>query len=87
MSPRQTRKKTAGKKTSKKASRKKTSSRRRAAASVEEVTTRTEFRTVPKVEVRRAATLSQALTEPAVAVVKPETEAVQREIKVRRRAG
>jgi hypothetical protein len=31
--------------------------------------------TEPKVEVRKAATLAQALTEPAVAVVKPETKA------------
>jgi hypothetical protein len=31
--------------------------------------------TEPKVEIRKAATLAQALTEPQVAVVKPETKA------------
>ena len=35
----------------------------------------TEITTEPKVEIRKAATLAQALTEPAVAVVKPETKA------------
>lgn len=32
----------------------------------------------PHVEIRRAATLAQALTEPAELVVKPETKSVQR---------
>jgi len=33
----------------------------------------TEIATEPKVEIRKPSTLAQALTEPAVAVVKPET--------------
>jgi hypothetical protein len=33
----------------------------------------TEITTEPKVEIRKPSTLAQALTEPAVAVVKPET--------------
>lgn len=38
----------------------------------------------PHVEIRRAATLAQALTEPAEVVVKPETKSVRRT--TRRRA-
>jgi hypothetical protein len=53
---------------------------------VDEVTTTTQVRTRPKVEVRRAATLAQALTEPAVAVVKPQTEIVTRKVTRKRRA-
>jgi len=34
----------------------------------------TEITTEPRVEVRKPATLAQALTEPAVAVIKPETK-------------
>jgi len=43
------------------------------------VTEQTEVTTEPEVEIRRPATLAQALTQPPVAVVKPKT-------KVRRRA-
>jgi hypothetical protein len=43
----------------------------------------TRFVTEPPVEVRRAGTLAQALTEPVVAVVKPRTR-VMREQKTRR---
>lgn len=39
------------------------------------VTETTQITTEPKVEVRKPATLAQALTEPEVAVVKPETKA------------
>ncbi len=46
----------------------------------------TEFVTEPKVEVRRPATLAQALTEPAVAVIKPITRATRRVQKISRRA-
>jgi hypothetical protein len=53
---------------------------------VDEVTTTTQMRTRPKVEVRRAATLAQALTEPAVRVVKPQTEIVTRKVTHKRRA-
>ena len=42
-----------------------------------------EITTEPKVEIRKAGTLAQALTEPEEVVVKPETKArvVKREIK------
>jgi hypothetical protein len=46
-------------------------------------TERTEITTRPTVEIRRPATLAQALTEPAIAVVKPETE-VSKTRKIRR---
>ena len=42
--------------------------------------------TEPEVEVRRAGTLAQALTEPAVAVVKPRTRVAKVQKKVTRRA-
>ncbi len=51
---------------------------------VEQVTTTTEIETIPKVEVRKPATLAQALTEPEQVVVKPEKRAVSRTIKKRR---
>ena len=43
----------------------------------------TEITTKPRIEIRKPATLAQALTEPAVAVVKPETE-VSKTRKMRR---
>ena len=39
------------------------------------ITERTEITTEPKLEIRKPATLAQALTEPAVVVEKPETKA------------
>ena len=45
-----------------------------------------ELVTEPKVEIRRPATLAQALTEPAVRVVKPRTRIVRVERKVKRAA-
>jgi hypothetical protein len=51
------------------------------------VTEKTYITTEPEIEIRKPATLSQALTEPAVAVVKPKTS-VRKEVlaKTRRRA-
>jgi len=51
------------------------------------ITEKTYVTTEPEIEIRKPATLSQALTEPAVAVVKPKTK-VRKEIetKTRRRA-
>ena len=40
-----------------------------------EIQETTRITTEPKLEIRKPATLSQALTEPAVAVIKPETRA------------
>jgi hypothetical protein len=40
---------------------------------------KTQFVTEPTVEVRRAGTLAQALTEPAVAVVKPQTRVIRKQ--------
>jgi hypothetical protein len=51
---------------------------------VEEITTTTDIETVPTVEVRRPATLSQALTERAVIVEKPKTRVVGRTVKKKR---
>ena len=45
----------------------------------------TRFVTEPTLEVRRAGTLAQALTEPAVVVVKPQTRAIRQQ-KTRRAA-
>lgn len=45
---------------------------------VDTIVTETDVVTEPKVEVRRPATLSQALTEPAEIVVKPETKVIRR---------
>jgi hypothetical protein len=50
------------------------------------VTETTQFTTEPKIEVRKPATLAQALTEPATAVVKPETKARVVKRTVKRRA-
>lgn len=50
----------------------------------EVVTEKTYITTEPEVEIRKPATLSQALTEPAVAVVKPKTR-IQK--KITRKAG
>ena len=55
------------------------------APKVDTIVTETDIVTEPKVEVRRAATLSQALTEPAEIVVKPETKVVSRVVKAKRR--
>jgi hypothetical protein len=55
------------------------------APEVDTIVTETDFVTEPKVEVRRAATLSQALTEPAQVVVKPETKVVSRVVTAKRR--
>ena len=51
------------------------------------ITEKTYVTTEPEIEIRKPATLSQALTEPAIAVVKPKTT-VRKEIqeKTRRRA-
>jgi hypothetical protein len=51
------------------------------------VTENTYITTEPEIEIRKPATLAQALTDPAVAVVKPKTK-VRKEIqaKTRRRA-
>ena len=51
------------------------------------ITETTYITTEPEIEIRKPATLAQALTEPAVAVVKPKTK-VRKEIqaKTRRRA-
>ena len=46
----------------------------------------TEVVTKPKVEIRRAGTLAQALTEPAVEVVKPETKVTRVQRRVRKAA-
>jgi hypothetical protein len=51
---------------------------------VDTVVTETDFVTEPKVEIRRPATLAQALTEPANIVMKPETHAIKRVTKVKR---
>lgn len=56
--------------TTKKARRKQPSGRREV-----EIQETTRITTEPKLEIRKPATLSQALTEPAVAVIKPETRA------------
>jgi hypothetical protein len=67
-----------------KSSRKRTGSRPRRSATVLRVPERkrellvtetTRITTEPKVEIRKPATLAQALTEPETAVVKPETKA------------
>jgi hypothetical protein len=48
------------------------------------VTEKTYITTEPEIEVRKPATLAQALTEPAVAVVKPKTK-VRKEIQAKTR--
>jgi hypothetical protein len=50
----------------------------------EVVTERTYITTEPEVEIRKPATLAQALTEPAVAVMKPKTKVVRIRSKPRR---
>jgi hypothetical protein len=50
------------------------------------VTEKTYITTEPEIEIRKPATLSQALTEPAVAVVKPKTRVRREILKTRRRA-
>ena len=48
------------------------------------VTERTEVTKEPEVEIRRPATLAQALTQPAVAVVKPKTTGRRRVVQRKR---
>jgi hypothetical protein len=50
------------------------------------VTEKTYITTEPEIEIRRPATLAQALTEPAVAVVKPKTRVQRVRAKTRRAA-
>ena len=50
----------------------------------EVVTERTYITTKPELEIRKPATLAQALTEPAVAVLKPKTKVVRIRSKPRR---
>ena len=50
----------------------------------EVVTERTYITTEPEVEIRKPATLAQALTEPEVAVLKPKTKVVRVRSKPRR---
>lgn len=50
----------------------------------EVVTERTYITTKPEIEIRKPATLAQALTEPAVAVLKPKTKVVRIRSKPRR---
>jgi hypothetical protein len=50
------------------------------------LTERAYITTEPEVEIRKPATLAQALTEPAVAVVKPKTKVKRVKIKTRRAA-
>ena len=51
---------------------------------VDEVTTTTEVETVPTVEIRKPATLAQALTEPVHIVEKTEPKVVSRTVRKRR---
>jgi hypothetical protein len=51
---------------------------------VDTVVTETDIVTEPKIEVRRPATLAQALTERAEVVVRPETKVVSRVVKTKR---
>jgi hypothetical protein len=53
-------------------------------ATTDVVTEKTYVTTEPEVEIRKPATLAQALTEPAVAVVKPKS-AVRKEVVARKR--
>jgi hypothetical protein len=50
------------------------------------VTEKTYITTEPEIEIRKPATLAQALTEPAVAVVKPKTKIKRVRAKTRRAA-
>jgi hypothetical protein len=84
--------------TARKAKRKKASSKSRTTSVVtidravmpepvtDVVTEKTYITTEPEIEIRKPATLSQALTEPAVAVVKPKTRVRREILKTRRRA-
>ena len=51
---------------------------------VDTIVTETDIVTEPRVEIRKPATLAQALTEPAVAVVKPQRKVVSRVVKAKR---
>jgi hypothetical protein len=51
---------------------------------VDKIVTETDIVTEPRVEVRRPATLAQALTERAEVVIKPETKVVSRVVKTKR---
>jgi hypothetical protein len=50
---------------------------------VDTIVTETDIVRQPKVQVRPAATLAQALTEPAEIVIKPETKVVSRVVKAK----
>jgi hypothetical protein len=50
------------------------------------LTEKTYITTEPEIEIRKPATLAQALTEPAVVVVKPKTKVRKVQTKTRRRA-
>jgi hypothetical protein len=50
------------------------------------ITEKTYVTSEPVVEIRKPATLAQALTEPAAAVVKPETKVKRVRVKTRRAA-
>lgn len=52
--------------------------------SIEVITEKTYVTTEPELEIRKAGTLAQALTEPAVAVVKPKSK-VRKEVVARTR--
>jgi hypothetical protein len=54
-----------------------------AAPVADEITEQTVIRTEPEVEVRKPATLAQALTERAEVVVKPKTRVLRKEVKHR----
>lgn len=51
---------------------------------VDAIETTTEVETVPTIEIRRPATLSQALTEPTTIVEKPKTRVIGRTVKRKR---
>jgi hypothetical protein len=51
---------------------------------IDAIETTTEVETVPEIEIRRPATLSQALTERATIVEKPKTRVVGRTVKRKR---
>lgn len=54
-----------------------------AARTIDVITEKTYVTTEPEVEIRKPATLAQALTEPAVAVVKPKSR-VRKQVIIRR---
>ena len=52
---------------------------------VDTIVTETDIVKEPRVEIRRPATLSQALTERAEVVVKPQTQVISRVVKAKRK--